>query len=151
MVMAVGSLTGWLSFEGWPEGTPFPSGGTTTCFRWVQWDGMQLKKDKSPTKCIYVWVKKSDFSFAQSNQLGRWHAGCSEGILRELQFLSSLCAWHRLLYGDPTSSDAEHRGGVLGTAGGFWTNMFRFLFKNHSALKLWMIFLYTVHVLWHIE
>lgn len=28
MVMVVGSLTGWLSFEGWPEGDPFPSGGT---------------------------------------------------------------------------------------------------------------------------
>ena len=28
LVMAVGSLTGWLSFEGWPEGTPYPSGGT---------------------------------------------------------------------------------------------------------------------------
>lgn len=26
LVMAVGSLTGWLSFEGWPEGTPYPSG-----------------------------------------------------------------------------------------------------------------------------
>jgi hypothetical protein len=26
MVMVVGSLTGWLSFEGWPEGDPFPSG-----------------------------------------------------------------------------------------------------------------------------